>query len=228
MKTPDTTIILPTLWRHDRLRWVHDNILDNSPEDVYVWYLVEQHDKDTISTTLSLPQSMTLVGNYGTANKAINYGASMVKTPYFYIACDDLEFTPNWLENALAAMHNPPSHGPLPRVAATWNGIHEKGISGFLINTEYAKNPGGCDEPGKVFHEGYYHYYADSEFVAWAEKRGVYVFAHNSKVIHHNVSSGKYEPDRTTSKIHDSGQHDDYGLFKRRCEEFSLSEEWES
>lgn len=146
--------------------------------------------------------------------RKVNHAFTVTDHDAIMVTGDDVHFHPGWLDAALACqaatgagvvgtndLHN-------LRVLAGEHATH------WLITRDYARQ-GTIDEPGKVLHEGYCHWFVDDELIATARKRGRWAFAADSKVEHLHPNYGGAPPDSTYSLARRrAGQ--DRALFSQR------------
>lgn len=127
-----------------------------------------------------------------TRTYAENVNAAYKRTTESFVCVvgDDCEFTQGWIEAARAAS----THGDVigtndsepgrvrnPDVAKGRHADH------FLIRRSYIEDEGSSlDGPGVVAPEAYRHWFTDKEIVGLAKARGVYVHAHDCRIIHHH------------------------------------------
>lgn len=115
--------------------------------------------------------------------RKINIAYTATAEPWLFLAADDLQFHPGWLEQAAA--HVVGTVGVVgtndlgnPRVIRGEHATH------CLVTRSYVDAHGTIDELGKVLHEGYHHEYVDDELVGTAKHRDAWAFADSSIVEH--------------------------------------------
>lgn len=109
---------------------------------------------------------------------------------WVFVAGDDVEFTPGWIEAARELSDrfdvigtNDSEAGRVrnPEVAAGRHADH------FFVRRSYVDDEGASlDGPGKLAPECYVHWFTDREIIELAKARGVFAPCLESRVIHHH------------------------------------------
>lgn len=120
----------------------------------------------------------------------VNIGVQKTNGSFVCIVGDDCEFLPGWIEAARLAStsgdvigtnDSEPGRVRNPDVA---KGVH---ADHFLVRRDYIEDDGAClDGPGVLAPEVYGHWYTDKEIIGLARARGVYVHAHDCRIVHHH------------------------------------------
>lgn len=193
----DVAILVPVLRRPHRIRPLLASIAKSTPDPHRVLFIADPDDKTELAAIKKArAQHFTLAGNYAAK---INAAVGATTEPLLFLAADDLEFHPDWLERAKARLSK--KVGVVgtndlcnPRTMAGKHATH------FLVARWYTEL-GTIDEPGKLLHEGYAHEWVDDEFVATARHRGAWAFAGDSIVEHLHPMVGKAPMDELYSGV---------------------------
>lgn len=147
--------------------------------------------------------------------RKINTAVELSDEMFIFTGADDLDFHPGWLPAALRRFDDP-AIGVVGtndlgsrRVMAGEHATH------FLVRRTYVIEQGTIDEPGKVFHEGYWHEFVDDELVGTARYRGAWAMALDSRVEHLHPDWGKAPVDPMYARA-GRRQQSGYRLFARR------------
>jgi hypothetical protein len=201
---PDTAILIPTFGRADRLQEVVDNATANTP-GAMVYLILEPHDVDSMRAAAKLgnPRVQTFVPTrmLGSYAKAINYAYCALPESfrYIFLAADDLNFYPGWLNACKSLM------GDGVKVVGTndlCNGMVTSGVHAthYLIDRAYLDEKSGtADRSFPVLFE-YDHNFTDTEFIETAKSRGAFAPCLEAVVEHRHHLTGKSEIDATYDK----------------------------
>lgn len=148
--------------------------------------------------------------------RKINAGYRASTEPLLFLAADDLNFHPHWLERAADLLTDRvqvigTNDLGNPAVRRGRHATHS------LVTREYCDHRGTVDGPGQVLHEGYEHNFVDSEFVATAMARRAWAFARRSVVEHLHPHWNKGAMDSTYERGL-AGFERDRRVFRRRSE----------
>ena len=195
--TRSTAILVPVLRRPQNVRPLLASIAEATPEPHRVLFLVTAGDSAEIDEIRSAGADLLEVppNRRGDYARKINAGYSATSDPFLFLGADDLAFRPGWLSAALALFED-------PRIGVVGtqdlgnervrNGLH---ATHSVVRRDYVDRFGTIDERRKVLHEGYWHEFVDDEFVATAQLRGAFAFAHDSIVEHLHPLWGKAPTD---------------------------------
>ncbi len=196
MTGDDLDVVVP-LRRIENLGRLEASFAETRPEGCR---LVIVHDTDT-----QVPLSFA-TGEYtkfvSTGEPMTSYAEKVNRAvgsrAWMLIVGDDVEFTAGWFEHAVEATRHghvigtndsEPGRTRNPDVAAGRHADH------FFIRTEYVDKLGAClDGPGCVAPEDYVHWFVDREIIELAKARKAFVFAEESRIIHHHPG---YDGDET-------------------------------
>lgn len=134
---------------------------------------------------------------------------------WVFTGADDLCFCPEWDTRALACAST--SHKPVIGTNDLGNDRVMRGdhSTHSLVHRNYVEQWGTCDERGKLYHEGYGHWFCDDEMVHTANVRGAFIACRESEVPHLHPIWGKGENDA----VYEKGQAslwDDKALYEER------------
>lgn len=205
-------IYIPTLGRDDKLPDLVENIHKTTNNDAWyhIYFICEKgHDA---AKKLEGKHVTVFTGDFGSPAKAVNYAFTKTSEPYFIFANDDFKFHQNWAFNALSKMTDGISVVAIndgdPRQTTQWGTI-------TLVKRSYIDDPGGTENKGEVFHEGYKHNFVDTEFWQRAAARRVVEIAKDSLIEHLHPAFGKGDADGGYQKSGDTMAQDSE-LFAQR------------
>lgn len=147
--------------------------------------------------------------------RKINYGIVRSTHEWVLAAATDLCFHLGWAEQALRVAEE---------TTKRFIGTQDLGNPGVLkgihathplVHRSYIERHGTCDEPGKLYHEGYWHEWVDHEAVETAKWRGEWAFASEAIVEHIHPYFNKAERDWVYDRGHEQSR-EDHRLFARR------------
>jgi hypothetical protein len=206
--TEPTAIIVPVLGRPQNAKPFMESLRASGAPMAKVYAVTDHDDRETAEAwadagaeVLIYDGAEVLIYDFeddpGTFAEKVNYGYGRTDEPWLFLAGDDVQFHPGWLDHAQHAsrdgahvigtndLHN-------PNVVAGEHATH------MLIRRNYVDERGASwDGPGVVCHEGYGHWFVDNELVTVAKQRGVWTFAKHSKVEHLHPLWGLAENDAT-------------------------------
>lgn len=133
--------------------------------------------------------------------KKINYGFAQTTEPFVFMAADDLAFRPGCFERMLAVHLE---------TGACMVGCDDGGHGGtrtgeHSTHSLVARAYGECgtideEDSGKLLHDGFAHWFCDTEAVATAKARGTYAHAPDALVEHLHPNWQKAAQDSTYSR----------------------------
>ena len=133
---------------------------------------------------------------------------------WYFVGADDLRFHPGWFEACMLEQRKSDAcvigTNDLGNVR-TSRGQHS---THFLVHTDYLEC-GTVDEPGKLFHERYWHEFTDDECVQTAKVRRTYAHAHNAIVEHLHPDWHKAARD-STYELAQAHRREDSALYHSR------------
>lgn len=192
-------VIVPVLRRPHRVAPFLSSLSAATPEPHRIDFVATAGDSPMIAEILRLAEDDPAIvlhvlapNDVGDYAKKVNHAYRQSSTPFLFLAADDLDFHPGWLEAALAPFSDPAigvvgtqDLAPTDRARSGQHSTH------CMIRRRYADELGTIDEPGKILHEGYPHEYVDDELVETAKARGAWTFAGDSVVEHLHPSWNK-------------------------------------
>lgn len=191
-----TLIVVPVLRRPHRVAPLVASVRDNTPEAHRLLFVASPTDRAEIEAINAAGAEVLVMSadhRRGDYAKKINAAAAASTEPYVFTGADDLRFRAGWLTAALDKMAD--GAGVVgtndlgsPRVIAGEHSTHSL-VARWYIDL------GTIDEPGKIFHEGYWHEFVDDELVETAKRRGAYAHADDSHVEHLHPAWGKAQRD---------------------------------
>lgn len=207
-------VLIPTYRRAHRVGEVTTNILE-STEHANVYFICESDDEETIETvTFTVGANLIINDRSRNYAGAINTGVHATDEPYVFAGADDLNFHPGWYEAASKKLEYP------IHVVGT-NDLHNPDVlSGahathYLVTRWYAHN--GCiDAANTMLCEKYDHNYCDTEFIAFAQHRGMYAPCLEAIVEHKHWAWGKAPMDATYEKGCRTEPQDKALFYERR------------
>ncbi len=220
-------ILVPTLGRQKALQPLAANILNATPDgSFHVIFVADEADLETrqVLDKLCFPG--------GPWSQVIEDGTYPHKTNAAYLAgsadlvlptADDVVFHPGWLDAVLNALEDPSVQvvGTDDLSPATADRTH---ATMPVLRRSYCESPGASwHEPGKVFHEGFHHQYAETEICALAQHRGVWTFAEDAVIEHRHPDWNSRPRDATDEKGNGQNTDADRNLFHRRQRQWSRS-----
>lgn len=149
--------------------------------------------------------------------KKTNRGLAETTEEFVFCGATDLTFTPGWDTAALEVAEQTGACVIGTQDGANPNVIKGKHSTHSLVRRSYAEER-GCtvDGTGAIYCELYSHQAVDAELCETAMHRGVWAFAHESRVLHHHpMYDRKVKRDATYNKALEHGQ-EDIRLFMQR------------
>lgn len=187
-------ILIPLLRRPHRVAPVLESATAGTPEAHQVLFICSPNDLESIREVRNCglePLIMPKPNYYGDYAMKINAGIRETSDPWVFTGADDLHFWPGWFTSGVncGGMFGARVVGTTdlcnPRVTRGEHATH------FLVHRSYIEELGTIDEPGKFFHEGYWHECVDDEAVATAIHREEFVVSSDSVVEHLHPMAGK-------------------------------------
>lgn len=200
---PTIDVIIPTMWRPERLGRVATNVHETTANDHIVTFVAEADDGATIGCVHALAQydpAVRLVINDRARNYAgaCNTAIASSTAEWWFGGADDLLFHPGWDLEALTGA------GDGRRVIGTNDLFNPYVLNGehathYLVHRSYVADVGGTPDcgPGVAMWEGYDHQYTDTEFVGVARARNEFRPCLGSVVEHLHFGNHKAPMDAT-------------------------------
>lgn len=213
-------VIVPVLQRPHRVRPLIDSFHEaTSPKDATLYFIAQRSDMVEIEAIIAAGLTPIVVEDVDRSwAKKINRGYERTSEPWLLLGADDLAFRPGWVDviRRLLVSH--------PGVIGT-NDLGNSGtIDGThsthpLVRRSYADQLGTADEKRRICHEGYHHNYPDTEIVATARKRGLYLHEARCVIEHLHPAWGKSQHDAVYA-LGQSRVAQDHALFMSRKQRF--------
>lgn len=197
----DVVVVVPVLDRPHRVPLLADSFRRNTDTSkASLLWVVDAHDHDEhAAIAVQGAESSCLIHGGSYASK-VNAAYRATDEPWLFLAADDVEFQPRWVD---AAMRAAKQYGAgvvgtndlaNPRVMSGRHSTHS------FVARWYADQHGTIDGDG-ILHEGFLHNFCDDEMVATAKRRRLYTWAKESHVKHLHPNFDKtVERDATYEK----------------------------
>ncbi len=222
-----TTVLIPTLWRHEQIGPCLDALFASTSIPVKPLFLCAEDDDKTLDMLDKIGHNFTAFprgadGEVPSMVAKCNAAAEAVTTPFLFGLSDDVRLRPGCMERCHEALADGTKH-----VACVSDGIsahtHEGDLTGHcLIRVSYIREQSGVmDEPNMLMHPGYKHFFSDLELMKVGKARGVYVSCYDAKVDHPNPNNGTAPLDRVhhLTRSHWMQDHDLYRSREHMWEE---------
>jgi len=222
-KRPLIAVLVPVLRRPQRVQPLLDSFRSATDRnDAKIYFIAQTSDSEEVAAIRAVDIEPILVADgHRSWAKKINIGYRSTDEPWLLLAADDVAFHSGWVDviRPLLLSH----HGVLGSNdlgnKATIHGLHS---THPLVRRAYADHCGTVDERGKVLHEGYDHNFPDTELVATAKKRGLYLHRQDFIIEHMHPVWGKGQTD-PVYKLGAQNFARDQALFLNRSKRFGFS-----
>jgi len=213
-------IIVPVLKRPANVRPLYDSFISaTSTDDARMYFVAQRSDTEERAAIEAIGLEPILVDDVDRSwAKKINRGYERSTEPWILLGADDLRFHDGWvgrvrgmLTTHVGVIGTNDLGNP-----NTINGSHS---THPLVRRTYANICGTVDERGKIVHEGYDHNYPDTELVATARRRGLYVHRVDCVIEHLHPAWGKGQNDPVYIRGNLHVQEDSL-LFTNRARKF--------
>lgn len=198
---PRLLVIVPTLGRPQRVRSLLDSLASCGDSRLDLVFVATEGDRDELSAIRrARADYLTLPPRLESWARKVNLAFRERVLPGGYewalLAADDVAFHSGWYDAVLAA------HARSDACVVGTNDGHNKLVLRGLHSTHPCVNRdywscGTIDEPNLVIHEGYRHWFCDTELVETARTRGTYAHAHDAFVEHFHPLYRGAEDDET-------------------------------
>lgn len=213
-------VIVPVLARPHKVAPLLESLRATVTEDqARLYFVAQRSDHDEVKAIRDADANLILVGDEEQSwARKINRGYKETKEPWILLGADDIRFDPKWWSAIEDLMK---SH---LGVIGTNDLGHPGTIAGNhsthpLVRRRYADVCGTVDSREKVVHDGYIHCFPDTELVATARRRRLYLHRVDCVIEHLHPAWNKGTPDRT----YDFGQRHferDRQVFIQRAARF--------
>lgn len=215
---PRIVVVIPVLGRPTQAAIVLDSISRSVSQPVRVLFVATPGDDEEIDACRATGAE-TLVtpwqGGQGDYARKINHAVAITDEPFIFTGADDIRFRPGWDTITMAqAAAGAGVVGTIDRCnPRTQRGVHS---THSLVSRAYVEEHGTVDEPGKLYHEGYWHNFCDDELVATARVRRSY--RPSQAVVEHLHPMSRKAPDDDTYRLGMEHFDSDRRLFIRRSQ----------
>lgn len=206
-----TAILVPSLNRPQNIRRVVENIHDATPEAHFILFCVSDQESRDILDELGewyLDDSDCEDRRYVTRmNKLVEH---LDDAESVFFGSDDVIHHKGWLTAALRVMDSGPA-------VVVCNDLHNMAGTQAVVRRDYIDRA-VFDAPGKAFHPGYQHNFADNEMFFTANIRGELAHARDAIVEHLHPLFGSINslPWDETYKNAQMGWDADVELWRKR------------
>ena len=205
-KMKDVAVLVPAMQRPQNVARLVDSFRKSNDGTAHLYYILDEDDTEQIAA-VEAKGVVWLPAKRGTSYASKNNeGFARTAEDFVFLAGDDVEFTPGWIQAARELSDrydvigtNDSEAGRVrnPRVAAGKHADH------FFVRRSYVEEHGASLEgPGILLFEGYYHFYVDMEMIQLAKARGVWTPCLDSVVIHHHPGFDGREDLREADKAY--------------------------
>jgi len=220
----DITVLVPAVNRPENVARLVDSFNATNDGTAHLLYIVESEHHAQIDA-LKAAGAGYIIASRGTSYASkMNEGFANTTSDWVFLAGDDVEFTPGWIEAArklsdrydvIGTNDSEPGRSRNPLVAAGKHADH------FFVRRSHVLEDGtSLEGPGILCPEAYYHWYCDKEMIQLAKARGVFTPCLDSVVIHHHPGYDGREDlrakDPTYMKAVEFSEMDEIA-FKRRA-----------
>lgn len=212
-------VLIPSLNRPQRIRPTATAIHESTPEPHQIYWMVS--DEQSMDTLEGMPEenwysdSDTEDRRYVTRmNKLVE---ELEDEDFVFFGSDDVIHHPGWAREALRVFGDPKVQ------LVVVNDLRNQNGTQAMIRREYLELA-TFDAPGKPFHGGYQHNFADTEQFLTAHTRGAYARAMESYVEHlHPVMGGPHPmPWDDTYTNAQKGWEEDQARFEHRAKQILI------
>jgi len=218
--TKKTAIIVPVMKRPDNAKPFMES-LKASTGLAKVYAIADPKDVETVEAWNRAGAKVIATSTKVSFAERVNLGFKHTNEPFVFITGDDVKFHPGWLDHAQSIA------GDKVHVVGTNDLGNKRVMAGdtathLLIRRSYVNDQGASwDGPKVLAHEGYRHWFVDTEIVQVARQRGVWGMALGSIVEHLHPMWNKAEADEVY-ELGAKSAMDDKALFSQRAEEQGL------
>ncbi len=186
----DVAVFVPAMNRPQNVPRLVESFTRSNDGTANLYYILDADDTAQIEA-VEKAGAKWLPAKRGTSFASkVNEGFDNTTESFVFLAGDDVEFTPGWIQAArelstrydvIGTNDSEPGRVRNPRVADGSHADH------FFVRRSYVLEEGSSLEgPGLLAPEAYYHFFTDKEMVVLAKARGVFTPCLASVVIHHH------------------------------------------
>lgn len=222
MPSPPIVVLVPVLSRPTRVAPLLASFqAATAATDARLLFIAQATDVVEIGTIRTAGHTPLIVPDAeGSWANKINAGFRNTTEPWMLLGADDLQFHAGWVDAIRTRLVSHPGVIGTNDLghSGTANGTHS---THPLVRRSYAKVMGTIDTPNQVVHPGYHHNFPDTELVATAMHRGVYLHVASCIVEHLHPYWRKGTMDSTYA-LGQSRFAQDYALFLQRRQQFAF------
>jgi hypothetical protein len=189
----DLVVLVPVRGRPHRARPTIEGFKRTAPAARVVF--IADPDDTQEQRAIKYAGGELLIHQGGYASK-INHGVQVTDEPLVFLAADDLDPQPGWLQAATSTL----MQRDVEAVGVNDLIPRRPGRRGhathFLLTREYAERPTIDDQPGPLS-TAYDHSFVDDELIATAKHRRVYAYCDDAHVRHLHPMAGNAPDDET-------------------------------
>jgi hypothetical protein len=191
-KTPmtDVAVFVPAMKRPQNVAALVESFDASNDGTATLYFVCDADDVEQVAAVADSSATL-IISDRGTSFASkVNDAYAKTSQSFIFVAGDDVEFTPGWLDAPRALSDrfdvigtNDSEEGRVrnPKVARGTHSDH------FFMRRDYIEVAGGSLEgPGFPLAEAYYHFFTDVETIQLAKARGVFSPCLTSRVIHHH------------------------------------------
>lgn len=216
VEQPRIAVLVPVLARPQRVApLLRSFTTATCSNDATLYFIAQRSDGAELAALRAADVEPILVDDSDRSwAKKINRGYEQTSEPWLLLGADDLAFHPGWVDAVRGRLRDHPGVIGTNDLGngATMAGTHS---THPLVRRLYADICGTADERRRVVHEGYDHNFPDTELVATARGRGLYVHALDCVIEHLHPAWGKAPRDATYA-LGRRRVREDRALFVRR------------
>ena len=212
-------IVVPVMCRPHNVRPLVESLREAGDEGWSLHFVCDPDDMDQIAAVKEMGLDPLISDRGHTFAQKANYGFEHTDNGWIFLCGDDVRFREGWINNAaklsdrfdVIGTNDAPDGNGNPKVQSGKHADH------FFVRRAYVDVHGASlDGPGVVCHEGYNHFYVDSELIDLARARGVFSPCLESVVEHLHPGLGKGQPDMVYRSIRDPESLEDKETFDSR------------
>jgi hypothetical protein len=217
---PLIAVIVPVLGRPSRVAPLLESFrVATSDNDARIYFVAQRSDTAEVEEIMRLGHEPILVDDHDRSwCRKINRGYERTTEPWLLLGADDLDFHIGWVDIVRRLLL---SHPGVIGTNDLGNPNTMKGNTSThpLVRRAYAKICGTADERDRVLHGGYDHNYPDTELVATARARSLYIHRADCIIEHLHPAWGKAATDETYL-LGQRRVQQDAALFTQRAKTF--------
>jgi len=197
MTSPLVAVLVPVLGRPARVEPLVRSFTETSSAHARLYFIAQQSDLDEVAAIRATGYEPIIVGDDDRSwARKINRGYNKTSETWMLLGADDIAFAPGWIDAIMPILQE--HRGVIGTNDLGNHGtIHGTHSTHPLVHRSYADLCGTVDERNSVVHGNYDHNYPDTELVATAVRRGLYVHRADCVIEHLHPAWGKGQDDAT-------------------------------